>query len=56
MPYEKAAVKFARLVREAREHSGAARSRAVAEVVAEFDGDPAKMSEEILYWRRRLGA
>jgi hypothetical protein len=54
MAYEKAAVRHARMVSEAREQREQQDRAQVAEVVAEFGGDTARMAEEILYWRRRV--
>jgi hypothetical protein len=54
MAYEKAAVRLARELREGREQRERDDRAQVAQVVAEFDGDAARMAEEILYWRRRI--
>jgi hypothetical protein len=55
MAYEKAAVRHARMMRETRERCEQENQALIAEVVAEFAGDVARMAEEILYWRGRMG-
>jgi len=55
MAYEKAAVRHTRMMREICERREQENQVLIAEVVAEFAGDAARMAEEILYWRGRMG-